>query len=106
IARVLTRHTSWMFQGARFTARGDKVHVRLPFRWVRFPYALTSAAAAVPGTRGPFHLLRASPGEVMARRGSVTLDFRQVRPARAAVLFGRGELDEAPVPLGDLRAAQ
>ena len=31
--------------------------------------------------------------------------FRQVEPHRAAVLFRRGLLDEAPVPLGDIRAA-
>ena len=31
--------------------------------------------------------------------------FRQVEPHRAAVLFRRGKLDEAPVPLGDIRAA-
>ena len=42
----------------------------------------------------------------MASRGSLTLDFRQMLPARAAVLFRSGELDEAPVPLGDIRAAQ
>jgi hypothetical protein len=31
--------------------------------------------------------------------------FRQLEPHRAAVLFRRGRLDEAPVPLGDIRAA-
>jgi len=31
--------------------------------------------------------------------------FRQLEPHRAAVLFRRGLLDEAPVPLGDIRAA-
>src|SRR5205823_5881036 len=36
----------------------------------------------------------------------LTLDFRQMEPTRAAVLFRRGALDEAPVPLGDIRAAQ
>jgi len=106
IARALFRHTSWMFQAVRFTAHGDELRVRLPFRWLRFPYALTSAAAALPGSRGPFRLVRARSGEVVARRGSLTLDFRRVPPARAAALFRRGELDEAPVPLGDIRAAQ
>ena len=95
-----------MFQGVRCTARGDELRVRLPFRWLRFPYALTSAAAAVPGSRGPFRLVHAREGEVVARRGSLTVAFRQLSPARAAVLFRRGELDEAPVPLGDIRAAQ
>ena len=106
IADALGRSTSWMFRKARFTAHGDELRARLPFRWLRFPYALTSAAAALPGSRGPFRLVRARGGEVVARRGSLTLDFRRVTPAHAAVLFRRGELDEAPVPLGDIRAAQ
>jgi hypothetical protein len=106
IARALTRNTSWMFQGARFAASGDELRVRLPWRWLRFPYTLTSASAAVPGTRGPFRLVRVRGGELVVRRGSVTIDFRKLPAARAAVLFRRGELDEAPVPLGDIRAAQ
>jgi hypothetical protein len=39
------------------------------------------------------------------RRGAFRIVFRQLEPHRAAVLFRRGELDEAPVPLGDIRAA-
>jgi hypothetical protein len=31
--------------------------------------------------------------------------FRKVEPHRAAVLFRHGRVDEAPVPLGDIRAA-
>ena len=52
-----------------------------------------------------FHVQRARPGEIVARRGTLKIVFRQVQPHRAAVLFRRGELDEAPVPLGDIRAA-
>jgi hypothetical protein len=52
-----------------------------------------------------FHVVRARPGEIVARRGDLTLVFRALAPYRAAVLFRRGRLDEAPVPLGDIRAA-
>ena len=44
-------------------------------------------------------------GEVVVRRPGLRIVFRQVEPHRAAVLFRRGRLDEAPVPLGDIRAA-
>jgi hypothetical protein len=117
--------TSWRRAGAVWTFRckeaakvaraipfgrasvvGDTVRVRLPAPWLRFPYLLTSAQAAVPGTRGPFEVVRARDGEIVAERAALRLVFRQVEPHRAAVLFRRGELDEAPVPLGDIRAAQ
>jgi hypothetical protein len=52
-----------------------------------------------------FRVVRARPGEIVARRDGLTLVFRALAPHRAAVLFRRGELDEAPVPLGDIRAA-
>ena len=52
-----------------------------------------------------FRVVRAHPGEIVARNGPLQVVFRQVEPHRAAVLFRRGELDEAPVPLGDIRAA-
>lgn len=90
----------------RAVAHGNNVRVTLPFPWVRFPYLLTAAQAAVPGTRGPFTLERAAPGLVVARRGVLRLVFRRVEPHRAAALFRRGDLDEAPVPPGDIRAAQ
>lgn len=44
-------------------------------------------------------------GEVIVRRPGLRVVFRQLEPHRAAVLFRRGRLDEAPVPLGDIRAA-
>jgi hypothetical protein len=52
-----------------------------------------------------FRVVRARAGEIVARRGDSKIVFRQLEPHRAAVLFRRGELDEAPVPLGDIRAA-
>jgi hypothetical protein len=50
-------------------------------------------------------VVRARPGQVVVRRDGTRIVFTQVEPHRAAVLFRRGELDEAPVPLGDIRAA-
>jgi hypothetical protein len=88
------------------TVEGHLVHVRLPFRWLRFPYLLTSAQSAVPGVAGPFRVVSGRTGEIVARRRGLTVRFEQVEPHRAAVLFRHGELDEAPVPLGDIRAAE
>jgi hypothetical protein len=50
-------------------------------------------------------LVNARRGEVVVRRRGLRVVFRQLEPHRAAVLFRRGGLDEAPVPLGDIRAA-
>jgi len=52
-----------------------------------------------------FRVVHAGRGEIVVRHGGLEVDFRQLEPHRAAVLFRRGELDEAPVPLGDIRAA-
>jgi len=49
--------------------------------------------------------VRARAGEVIVRRGPLRIVFREVEPHRGAVLFRRGRLDEAPVPVGDIRAA-
>jgi hypothetical protein len=113
IARQLRRvaHVSespgrWMFELAtKISSAGDVVDVRLRFPWLRFPYALTIAAAAPPGVAGPFRVVTARPGKIVARRGALTVAITQIAPHRAAVLFRRGLLDEAPVPLGDIRAA-
>jgi hypothetical protein len=56
-------------------------------------------------TMRSFRVVRARRGEIVVRRGDSKIVFRQVEPHHAAVLFRRGELDEAPVPLGDIRAA-
>jgi hypothetical protein len=95
----------WMFRDARISSAGDVLSIRLTTPWLRFPYALTAAAAAPPEVRGPFRLVRARNSEIVARRGTLTVRFAQVAPSRAAVLFRRGLLDEAPVPLGDIQAA-
>jgi hypothetical protein len=52
-----------------------------------------------------FDVATARAGEVVVRRGPLRIVFSEVEPHRAAVLFRRGRLDEAPVPVGDIRAA-
>jgi hypothetical protein len=68
------------------------------------PYLLTEVAAAPPGVPGPFRLISASPKRIVAERPGLRLDFRKLEPYAAARLFKQDRLDEAPVPLGDLRA--
>jgi hypothetical protein len=70
------------------------------------PYLLTQVAAAPPGVPGPFRLISASPSRVVADRRGLRLDFRRLEPFAAERLFRAGKLDEAPVPLGDLRATK
>jgi hypothetical protein len=69
-----------------------------------FPYALTTVAAAPPGVPGPFRLVRVAGNVLTLRRGSVTLFFRRLEPLAALRAFRRHQLDEAPVPLGDVGA--
>jgi hypothetical protein len=106
LAAQLRRVHSWLLAGAAISTHGRELRVHLPFRWVRFPYALTAAQTGVPGLPGPFRIVRAEPGLIVARRGKLTIEFRQVEAHRAAQLFRAGKLDEAPVALGDIRAAQ
>jgi hypothetical protein len=51
---------------------------------------------------GPFRVVAARAGRIVARRGTLRVVFRQLDPAAALHAFRRGEVDEAPVPLGDL----
>jgi len=66
---------------------------------------LTRDERQLADTLRTFTLVRAHPREVVVRRDGLRIVFRQVEPHHAAVLFRRGKLDEAPVPLGDIRAA-
>jgi hypothetical protein len=70
------------------------------------PYRLTQVAAAPPGVPGPFRLISASPKRVVVEREGVRVDVRRLAPYAALRLFRAGRLDEAPVPLGDIRAAK
>jgi hypothetical protein len=70
------------------------------------PYRLTEVAAAPPGVPGPFRLVSASPKRVVAERDTLRIEVRKLEPYTALRLFRAGRLDEAPVPLGDIRAAK
>jgi hypothetical protein len=65
----------------------------------------TRDARQLVQTLRTFRVVDARRGEIVARRGDLKIVFTQIPPHRAAVLFRRGRLDEAPVPLGDIRAA-
>jgi len=67
-------------------------------------WRLTSVRAAPRAAPGPFRLVRGSPQEIVARRGSTTLIFVRMAPRAAVAAFGAGRVDEAPVPYGDIRA--
>jgi hypothetical protein len=67
-------------------------------------WRLTSVRAAPVGAPGPFRLVRGSPQEIVARRGSTTLIFVRMTPQAAVAAFRAGGVDEAPVPFGDIRA--
>jgi hypothetical protein len=70
------------------------------------PYALTQVAAAPPTVPGPFRVVSAGPRRIVAERPGLRLEIRKLEPHVALRLYRRGRLDEAPVPLGDLRALQ
>lgn len=63
-------------------------------------------ATAPRGVPGDFRVVSGSPQRIAARRGATTLLFLQLDARAAARAFRRGEVDEAPVPQGDIRAAQ
>jgi hypothetical protein len=80
--------------------------VRLRSAWRRFPYALTVVGAAPRFVPGPFRLVSGSPESVVVKRPDVTVEFRRMGVRAALRDFERGELDEAPVPLGDVVATR
>ncbi|CAN5131460.1 hypothetical protein BH18ACT12_BH18ACT12_18570 [soil metagenome] len=95
----------WLFAGARISApSAATLVVRLPFSWRRFPYAMTSVGAAPRFVAGPLELVSGTKRIVVVRREGLTLQFRRLAPLAAVRAFRRGELDEAPVPVGDIAA--
>jgi len=90
-----------LFRGARVSVRGDRLSVRGVSRW-----ALASVQAAPRGVSGPFRLVRGSGDEIVAVRGGTRLVFRRLAPRAAVAALRAGRVDEAPVPLGDIRAAE
>jgi hypothetical protein len=55
---------------------------------------------------GPFRLVSGSANRVVMRRPGLTVVFRRMEPYAALQAFRRGELDEAPVPQGEIRAME
>ena len=104
VARLQMSPANWIFAAAQkvsVPAPGVLV-VRLRFPWRRFPYALTTVAAAPRGVQGPFRLVRGSRNRVLLSGNGVSLVFRRLNGFAALRALGRGQLDEAPVPLGDV----
>jgi hypothetical protein len=67
---------------------------------------LTAVATAPRYVPGPFSLVSGSQRRVVVRRPGLTVVFSKL-PARVARReFLAGKLDEAPVPLGDVRATE
>jgi hypothetical protein len=99
IATQLRR--SGLFPGA-WAREGRLLMLRSPEQDV--PYRLTEPRAAPPGVPGPFRLISASPTRIVGERGGIRVEVRKLEPFRALQLFRAGKLDEAPVPLGDIRA--
>ena len=90
----------------RIAATGSTVIVRLRFPWRRFPYALTVVGAAPRFVPGPFRLVQGSPELVVLRGTELTLMFQKLTVRAARRAFERGEVDDAPVRLGDLGASR
>lgn len=106
VRRLRASPANWIFTSVAQVRvpRPDLVVVELSREWRRFPYALTTIAAAPPAVRGPFRLVRGSRDAVEVRRGARRIVFRRL--GRFAMVRGirRGELDEAAIPLGDVGA--
>lgn len=84
------------------TVQGRMLVVRTPFAWRRFPRYLEHLA--VGGTKR-FPAVSAGPERIVGIRPGLRLEFVRMEPHAAAAAFARGEVDVAPVPLGDIRAA-
>jgi hypothetical protein len=69
-------------------------------------YRLTEVSAAPAAVPGPFRLISASPRRVVLERDGLRVAVEKLEPFEALRRFRAGRLDEAPVPLGDLRAVQ
>ena len=102
IAAHLRQATAW--EVARPAEHA--VVVRTKRKVPDLPYLLTEPWSAPPGVPGPFRLISASPRRVVVERKGLRVDVRKLAPFAALKLFRAGRLDEAPVPLGDIRATK
>jgi len=107
VGRLQDAPLRWLFSGARVAApTANRLVVRLAFAWRRFPYALTAVAAAPRFVPGPFEVVTASADRVVVRNGALTVVFVRYTARAAERAFERGEVDEAPVALGDIAGAR
>ena len=96
-----------LFESRRIDAPEERTLVVTPLRRdPDLPYRLTQVAAAPPGVPGPFRLISASPARVVVERNGMRVEVRKLQSFQALREFRAGRLDEAPVPLGDIRAAK
>jgi hypothetical protein len=104
VGRLRASPANWIFAELQHVAVPSPGHlvVRLRIAWRRFPYALTTVAAAPRRVPGPFRLVASSRTRIVARSSGVTLVFLRLAPPAAELAFLRGKVDEAPVPLGDV----
>jgi hypothetical protein len=103
VARLRAAPLRWLLADAHISApSSSRLVVRLPFSWRRFPYALTTVAAAPRFVPGPFRLVSGSAQRVVVRNASLTVVFRRYSRRGAERAFERGEVDEAPVPFGEI----
>jgi hypothetical protein len=97
----------WLFADARIAApAANRLVVRLPFAWRRFPYALTTVASAPRSVPGPFRIVSGSADQIVARNANLTLLFHRYTPRGAERAFERGDVDEAPVPQGEVEGTR
>ena len=103
VQHLQTAPLRWLFTDARIAApAANRLVIRLPFAWRRFPYALTTVAAAPRSVPGPFRLVTGSADQIVARNANLTVLFHRYTPRGAERAFERGEVDEAPVPAGEV----
>jgi hypothetical protein len=97
----------WLFADARVTVpNANRLVVRLPFSWRRFPYALTTVAAAPRSVPGPFRIVTGSRDQIIVRNAGLTVLFRRYTARGAVRAFERGDVDEAPLPQGEIAGAR
>jgi hypothetical protein len=106
LVRLKDAPARWLFADATGISAVSPTRLRISLRsgWRRFPYAMTAIAAAPRFLPGPFRLVSGSSRRVVVRNTVLTVIFRRLPTYAAARAFRDGEIDEAPVPLGDIVA--
>jgi hypothetical protein len=97
VARLRDAPSRWLFADASVSApTATSLVVRLPFAWRRFPYALTTVAAAPRFVPGPFELVSGSRRRVVLRAEGLTVEFHRLPPRVAVREFRAGRTRHAP----------